>query len=117
MLPPGFAVSVTVPPLHIGPLLVGLAVGVWFTVAVVVNTTTQPGCVVPFDTVMEYVAVVVGVAVGFSAVGDDRLRPLHVYADVDPPILAVRFNVPPLQIGPEFVGAAVGAAFTVTVMG
>jgi hypothetical protein len=36
VLPPGFAVSVTVPLLQIGPLLVGPAVGVAFTETVVV---------------------------------------------------------------------------------
>jgi hypothetical protein len=35
-LPPGFAVSATVPPLHIGLLFVGAAVGVEFTVTDVV---------------------------------------------------------------------------------
>lgn len=34
--PVALAVSVTVPPLHIGPLLVGAAVGTAFTVAIVV---------------------------------------------------------------------------------
>ena len=34
--PVGFAVSVTVPPLHIGPLLVGAALEAAFTTAVVV---------------------------------------------------------------------------------
>jgi hypothetical protein len=55
VLPPGFAVSVTVPPLHIGLLFVGAAVGVELTVTLVVYTVpgTQPDAAVPFVTVNE----------------------------------------------------------------
>ena len=42
MLPPGLAVSETVPVLQIGPLFVGPAVGVAFTVAVVVYVFVHP---------------------------------------------------------------------------
>ena len=60
--------------------------------------------------------VTVGVAVGFCAVVELRLLPLHTN-DVAPPAeLAVRFTVPPLQIGPSFEGAAVGVGLTVTVV-
>ena len=38
MLPPGWAVNVTVPVIHIGPLFVGAAVGAALTVTVVVVT-------------------------------------------------------------------------------
>jgi hypothetical protein len=55
VLPPGFAVSVTVPPSHIGPLFVGAAVGVALTVTVVVYIVVgaQPGEAVPSETVNE----------------------------------------------------------------
>jgi hypothetical protein len=68
-----------VPPLHIGPLFVGAAVGVELTVTLVVYTVAgaQPGLLVPFDTVNEYTVVVVGVAVGFAVVEDDNAGPLH----------------------------------------
>jgi hypothetical protein len=54
-LPPGLAVSTTVPPLHIGPLCVGAAVGVGLTVTVVVYMVegTQPDAAVPLVTVRE----------------------------------------------------------------
>ena len=53
--PAGLAVSVTVPPLHIGPLLVGAAVGVEFTVTDVVYTVDglQPEWPLPSLTVSE----------------------------------------------------------------
>lgn len=72
--PEGVAVSVTVPT-QIGPLFVGAADGIGFTVTIVVNTVVgkQPALL----TVNEYVAVVVGVAVGFCAVADDRFGPDH----------------------------------------
>ncbi len=55
MLPPGLAVSVTVPPLQIGPLFVGAAVGVVLTVTDVVYTVdgAQPGWLEPSVTVSE----------------------------------------------------------------
>ena len=98
--PAGVAVSVTVPPLQMGPLLVGAAVGVAFTVTLVVYTVAgaQPGLPLPSLTVSEYTEVAVGVAVGFWPVDVDRLEPLHEYTDAPPDGLAVRFTVPPLQI-------------------
>ena len=53
--PAGLAVSVAVPPLHIGPLLVGAAVGVGFTVTDVVYTVDglQPEWPLPSLTVSE----------------------------------------------------------------
>jgi hypothetical protein len=55
VLPPGFAVRFTVPPLHTGLLLVGAAVGVELTVTLVVYTVlgAQPDAAVPFVTVNE----------------------------------------------------------------
>jgi hypothetical protein len=54
-LPPGFAVSATVPPLHIGLLLAGAAVGVGLTVTVVVYMVdgAQPDAAEPLVTVRE----------------------------------------------------------------
>jgi hypothetical protein len=54
-LPPGFAVSATVPPLHIGLLFAGAAVGVLLTVTVVVYIVDgpQPGLPLPSLTVSE----------------------------------------------------------------
>ena len=51
----GFAFSVTVPPLHIDPLLLGAAVGALFTVTVVVYTVVgaQPERLVPSLTTSE----------------------------------------------------------------
>ena len=115
--PAEFAVKLTVPPLQIGPSLDGAAVGVGLTVTVVVYTVTgaQPDALMLL-TVSEYVLVTVGVAVGFCAVVELRLLPLHTN-DVAPPAgLAVRLTVPPLQIGPSFEGAAVGVGLTVTVV-
>lgn len=69
-------------------------------------------------TVTEYVLVTVGVAVGLAAVADDKFGPLHAYTVVPvPPVaFAVSVTAPPLHIGPLLVGAAVGAASTVTVV-
>ena len=60
--------------------------------------------------------VTVGVAIGFWAVVEDKLLPLHWYIFVLPPGLANKVADPVIQIGPLFVGAAVGNAFTVTVV-
>ncbi len=68
--------NVTVPPTHIGPLFVGpLDDGIGFTVTVVVYGVVglQPALL----TVSVYVLVTVGVAVGFCAVADDKLVPVH----------------------------------------
>jgi hypothetical protein len=80
VLPPGLAVSVTVPPTHIGPLFVGAAVGVLLTVTDVVYTVAgeQPGCVEPSVTVSEYTLVTVGVAVGLATTDDDKDEPLQL---------------------------------------
>jgi hypothetical protein len=77
--PAGFAVSVAVPPLHIGPLFVGAAVGVVLTVTDVVYTVDglQPGFPEPSVTVNEYTVVTVGVAVGLAIVFEDNELPLH----------------------------------------
>ena len=116
VLPPGLAVSVTVPPLQIGPLLVGAAVGVAFTVTEVVYTVAgeHPGCVEPSVTVSEYTLVTVGVAVGLATTDDDNDEPLQLYVVAPSAPLAVNVTVPPLQIGPLLDGAAVGVALTVT---
>ena len=116
MLPPGLAVNVTVPPLQIGPLFVGAAVGVVLTVTDVVYTVAgaQPGCVEPSVTVSEYTLVTVGVAVGAATTDDDKDEPLQLYVDAPPAPFAVSVTVPPLQIGPLFVGAAVGVTLTDT---
>jgi hypothetical protein len=58
--------------------------------------------------------VTVGVAVGLATTVEDRLGPLQEYVFALPPGLAVSATVPPLHIGLLFVGAAVGAEFTVT---
>jgi hypothetical protein len=117
VLPPGFAVRVKVLPAHNGPLLVGAAVGIAFTVTEVVYTVAglQPGLPEPSVTVKEYVAVTVGVAVGFWAVVDDKLAPLHEYTEALVGF-AVSITVPLLHMGLLFVGAAVGVAFTVAVV-
>ena len=96
--------------------MVGAAVGVGRTVTDVVYTVVgvQPASLVPLVTVSEYTDVTVGVAVGLATVVDDNDGPLHEYVVVLPPGLAVNVTVPPLQIGPLFVGAAVGVVFTVT---
>jgi hypothetical protein len=116
VLPPGLAVNVTVPPLQIGPLFVGAAVGVVLTVTDVVYTVAgaQPGCVEPSVTVSEYTLVTVGVAVGAATTDDDNDEPLQLYVVAPPAPFAVNVTVPPLQIGPLFVGAAVGVALTDT---
>ena len=74
-LPP--AVSVTVPPLQIGPLFVGDAVGTASTVTVVVYTVTGLQPLPVLVTVSEYVLVIVGVAVGLATAPDDKFGPLH----------------------------------------
>ena len=74
------AVNVTVPPLQIGPLLDGAAVGVALTVTEVVYTVAgeHPASAVPSLTVSEYTVVDVGVAVGFSVLVADNDEPLQV---------------------------------------
>ena len=53
-----------------------------------------------------------------ASVPDDKFGPLHANNKVPvPPVpFAVRFTVPPTQIGVLLTGAAVGTAFTVTVV-
>jgi hypothetical protein len=98
--PAPLAVRFTVPPTHIGPLLVGAAVGCAFTVTDVVYTVDglQPASVVPSLTVRLYTEVTVGVAVGLAIEDDDNEVPLQLYTDAPPAPLAVRFTVPPLQM-------------------
>jgi hypothetical protein len=110
------ALSVAVPPAHIGPLFDGAAVGVVFTVTDVVYTVAglQPGWPLPSLTVRLYTPVTVGVAVGLAAVDEDKAEPLQLYTDAPPAPFAVRFTVPPTHIGPLLVGAAVGVVFTAT---
>jgi hypothetical protein len=90
----------TVPPLHIGPLLVGAATGVLFTVTEVVYTVdgAQPASVVPSLTVSEYTVVDVGVAVGFSVVEPVSDDPVHTYVLAPPDGLADSDTVPPTQM-------------------
>jgi hypothetical protein len=77
--PAPLALSVTVPPLHIGLLFVGAAVGVEFTVTEVVYTVEglQPECPEPSVTVNEYTLVAVGVAVVLAPVVAASEVPLH----------------------------------------
>lgn len=111
--PVEFAVKVTGPPEVTGPLFVGAAVGLAFTETVVVYAVDglQPGPLAL--TVNEYVVVTVGVAVGFCAV---ELKPPAAVHDheVAPVEFAFKVAVPPAQIVPLFVGAAVGTELTVT---
>ena len=60
--------------------------------------------------------VVTGVAEGFGIALEDNPEPFHTYTLVPPAPCAERFTVPPAQIGPSFVGAAVGAGVTVTIV-
>ncbi len=81
-------------------MFVGAAVGLAFTVTVVVYIVlgAHPDAAVPLVTVSEYVLVTVGVAVGFCAVVDDKLAPLHVDVVAQPPGFAVNVTVPPSHI-------------------
>jgi hypothetical protein len=67
-------------------------------------------------TVKEYVAVTVGVAVGFCAVVEDSDAPLHVYTEAPPEGFAVSDIVPPTHIGELLDGAAAGTGLTVAVV-
>jgi hypothetical protein len=98
--PAPFAVRLTVPPTHIGPLLVGAAVGVAFTATDVVYTVDglQPASAVPSLTVRLYTVFTVGVAVGLATEDDDNEVPLQLYTDAPPAPFAVRLTVPPLQM-------------------
>jgi hypothetical protein len=70
--------------------------------------------VLPSVTVSEYTLVVVGVALGFSVLLDDSDVPLQLNVFAPPDGVAVSVTVPPAHIGPLFIGAATGLAFTVT---
>jgi hypothetical protein len=98
--PAPLALRFTVPPTHIGPLLVGAAVGVAFTATDVVYTVAglQPASVVPSLTVRLYTEVAVGVAVGLATEADDNEVPLQLNTDAPPAPFAVRLTVPPLQM-------------------
>jgi hypothetical protein len=87
--PDGFADNVTIPPLHMGPLLV---------------------------TLTEYVVVTAGVAVGFWAVDENAPAPLQLYLVAPPEGFEVSVTAPPLHMGPLLAGAAVGAVVTVAVV-
>ena len=118
VLAPGLALSVAVPPLQIYPLFVGAAEGVAFTVTEVVYIVAglQPLSPLPSLTVTEYTPVTVGESDG---VGEEELYPpgpLQLNVVAPPAPLAASATVPPLQIGPSFVGAAVGVLRTVTVV-
>jgi hypothetical protein len=112
------AVRVTVPPAHILPLFTGAAIGVAFTVTVVVYTSAgvQPLSVVPSLTVNEYTPVTVGVAVGFCKPDAKDAGPLHEYVLAPPDGLAESVTVPPIQMYPLLVGVATGLLFTVTIV-
>ena len=101
------------PPLQIGPSFVGEAVGTALTVTAVVYTVAGLQPLPLVLTVNEYVVVVVGVIAGFCAAELDPSDPVHDQA-VAPLEFALRCTVPPTQIGPSFVGEAVGTALTVT---
>ena len=58
----------------------------------------------------------VGVATGVAPLVTGRPAPLQVNEVAPPEGLAKRFTVPPTHIGPSFVGEAVGAACTLTVV-
>ena len=115
---PGLAVRVTAPPLQIYPLLVGAADGVAFTVTDVVYIVDglQPASAVPSVTRTEYTPLAVGVAVGFSLVDVKPPGPDQLYVLAPLPGFADKATVPPMQIGPSFVGAAVGVGLTDTVV-
>jgi len=111
-------VKLTVPLVQIGPSLVGDATGLVVTVTVVVCTIVelQPDDVVV--TVREYVLVTVGVAVVFAALVAARSGPAQtkMYVPVPPDALEERLTVPPIQMGPSFVGLAVGRGVVDTVL-
>lgn len=111
--PVEFAFSVAVPPLHIGPLLVGAAVGTELTVTTVVYIVDglQPEPVAL--TVNEYVVVTVGTSVGFCPAELNPSEPVQDH-EVAPVEFAFSVTVPLEQIGPLLVGAAEGITFTVT---
>ena len=96
----------------------GAAVGIAFTVTLVVYTVAgaQPGLPLPSLTVSEYTEVAVGVAVGFCVVVEDKPGPLHEYTVAPPDGLASNDTVPPAHMVPLFAGAAMGVAFTVTLV-
>jgi hypothetical protein len=86
------------------------------TVTDVVYTVVgeQPASPVPLVTVSEYTEVTVGVAVGLASVVEESAGPLHEYTLAPPEPFDVNVTVPPTQIGPLLVGAAIGVLLTVT---
>ena len=98
--PAGLAFSVTVLPLQIIPLFVGLATGVLCTDTDVVYTVEglQPASDVPSVTVREYTAFVLGVAVGLADVAFEIARPLHANVVAPDAGLALNATVPPLHM-------------------
>jgi len=115
VLPPAPALNATLPPSQIGPLFDGEAVGCAATVTEVVYTVEglHPGP--ELATVKEYMRLTVGVAPVVPDVGDTMFEPLQTYIyDPTPPVaLAERLTTPLAQIGPLFVGAAVGTDPTI----
>lgn len=100
--------------------MANVAVGVAFTVTVVVYSVPELQPEPELLTVREYtcVPVDVGTAEGLAEVVDTKPWPFQVYMIVPVPPLAdeVRSTVPPRHIGELFVGEAVGTASTVTVV-
>ena len=110
-----FAVSVTEPPTHIGPLFIGAAVGVTLTVSVVVYTVEGLQPVPGLLTVNEYVVVIVGDTTGFCRELVEPSDPIHDHA-VALLEFALSVAVPPVHIGLLVTVAPVddGTGFTVT---
>ena len=101
-------------PAHNGPLLTGAAVGVALTVTDTVFTVAGLQPLPVLLIVNEYVAVAVGVFVGFCTVEVKPLEPVHDHA-VALVELALSVTVPPLHIVPLLVApVVVGTGFTVT---
>ena len=90
--------------------------GTGLTVTTVVYTVEglQPGAALLL-TVSEKVVVTEGVNVGFCA---EELVPSDPFHDQEVALVEFAFTVTvaPAQIGPEFVGAAIGVGLTVTIV-
>ena len=113
-----FAVRLTVPPTHIGALVViPVDDGTGFTDTVVVYVLVPVHPPPVPVTVSEYVLVTLGVAVGFAIVVEERLGPLHAQLVTEGFVFAYRFTVPPAHIVPLLVRPLeVGIGFTDTVV-
>ena len=120
-VPVAFAIRFTVPPRHIGPVLVGAAVGTGFTLTFVVYAVPELHPEAVFVTITEYTVapVTVGIAVVVAVLREPVIPgPVHenVFEPTAPVAFAIRFTVPPRHIGPLLVGAAVGTGFTLTLV-